>query len=56
MLAGQAAADLDAEFEDIGAGAFGLGELLRVVGVEQDQRMQIAVAGVEDVGDREAVA
>ena len=34
----------------------GLVEALRVVGVEHDQRMQVAVAGVEDVGDLQAVA
>ena len=56
MLAGEAAADLDAELQDVGAGVLGLLQLARVVGVEQDQRVQIAVAGVEDVGDLEPVA
>ena len=56
VLAGQAAADLDAELQDVGAGRLGLLQLAGVVGVEEDQRVQVAVAGVEDVGDREAVA
>ena len=34
---------------------FGLVEFARLVGVVEDQRMQIAVAGVEDVGDAQAV-
>ena len=38
-------------FEDVGAGLLGLRELVGIVGVEEDQRMEVAVAGVEDVGD-----
>ena len=55
VLAGQAAADFDAQFQDVGAEVFRLVEAGRVVGVEHDQRMQVAVAGVEDVGDLQAV-
>ena len=51
VLAGQHAADLDAEAQDVGAERLGPLQLARLVGVVEDQRMQIAVAGVEDVGD-----
>jgi hypothetical protein len=51
VLAGQHAADLDAKAQDIGAKTFGLLQFARHVGVVEDQRMQIAVAGVKDVGD-----
>ena len=56
MLAGQAAADLDAQLQDVGAEFLGGMEAGGIVGIEHDQRMQIAVAGVEDVGDLQAVA
>src|SRR6516225_2422484 len=55
MLAGEDAAHLDAEPEDVGTEILGLLELTGLVGVVEDERMQIAVARVEDVGDREAV-
>ena len=55
VLAGQHAADLDAELEDFGAELLGLLQLARLVGVVEDQRMQIAVAGVEHVGDAQPV-
>ena len=51
VLAGEAAADLDAELQDLGAGFLGLLQLARLVDVEEDQRVQVAVAGMEDVGD-----
>jgi hypothetical protein len=51
VLAGQHAADLDAELEDVGAERLGALQLARLVGVVEDQRMQVAVAGVEHVGD-----
>ena len=56
MLAGQAAAELDAQLENLRAAQLGALELARIVGVVEDQRMQIAVAGMEDIGDAEAVA
>ena len=56
MLAGQAAADLDAELQDVGAELSRRVEAGRVVGVEHDQRMQVAVAGMEDVGDLQPVS
>ena len=49
VLAGDGAAHRDAELEDLGAERLGAMQLVAVVGVEQDQRMQVAVAGVEDV-------
>jgi hypothetical protein len=55
VLAGDGAADLDAQFENLAAEGFGPGEFAGLVGVEQDQRMQVAVAGVEYVGDRQTV-
>src|SRR4051812_45749999 len=48
VLAREHAADLDTESEDLGPELFGLVELARLVGVIEDQRMQIAVAGMED--------
>src|SRR3546814_15021439 len=55
MLAGQHAADLDAELQDVGAEVLRLLQLARLVGVVEDERMQVAVAGVKDVGDAQAV-
>ena len=55
MLAGQHAADLDAEPQDVGAERFGAVELARLHHIEDDQRMQIAVAGVEHVAETEPV-
>ena len=56
VLAGQAAADLDAEPQDVGAERLGLLEVARLVGVVEDQRVHVAVAGMEHVGDPEPVA
>src|SRR4051812_21046974 len=53
VLAGEAAADLDAELQDVVARPLGLFHLARLVDVEQDQRVQVAVAGVEHVGHAE---
>ncbi len=55
MLAGEHAADLDAEPEDVGAELLGAIELAGIVGVIKDQRMQIAIAGVKHIGDAQAV-
>ena len=55
VLAGQHAADFDAEAQDVGAEGLGAFEFARLVGVVEDQRVQIAVAGMEDVGDAQAV-
>ncbi|MNV74834.1 hypothetical protein D3C71_1680860 [compost metagenome] len=56
MLARQATAGVNTELEDIVAGGFGARRILRVVDVVEDQRMHVAVAGVEDIGDAQAVA
>ena len=55
MLAGERAARVDAGFEDL------LGELARALGlarlgVVEDERVEVAVAGVEDVADAQPVA
>ena len=55
VLAGDGAAHGDAEVEDLGAEGLGAMQLVAVVGIEQDQRMQVAVAGMEDVGAAQAV-
>ena len=54
VLAGEHAADLDAQPQDLGAERLGPLELARRVGVVEDQRVQIAVAGMEHVGDAQA--
>src|SRR6476646_5233643 len=56
MLSGEAAAELDAKLEDLSAAHLCALKLGTVVGVVKDQRMQIAVAGMEDVDHAEAVA
>ncbi len=56
MLARETAAHLDAEPQDLGACFFGFGSLLRLVGVIHDQGMQVAIAGMEDVRNFEAMA
>ena len=54
MLAGDRAAELDAEGEDLGGQLLGALDGAVLAAVEEDQRMQVAVAGVEDVGDPDA--
>ena len=56
VLAGQYAADLDAAPENIGAEFFGPLELIGIIGVVTDQRMQIAIAGMEYIGHAQLVA
>ena len=55
MLAGQAAADRDAQLQDLRARQLGAARLVGVVGIVEDERMQVAVAGVEHVRHLEAV-
>ncbi len=55
VLAGQDAADLDAKLEDFGAQRLGALQLARLVGIVEDQGVQVAVAGMEHVGDPQAV-
>ena len=51
MLASEHAADLDAKLEDLGTERLSAREFVRLVGIVEDQRMQVAVAGMEHVGD-----
>jgi len=55
MLAGDGAADLDAQFQQASAQFLGALQFAGLVGVEQDQRMQVAVAGMEDIGHAQSV-
>ena len=55
VLAGDGAAHGDAGFQDVGAKQLAAVQLVGIVGIEQDQRMQVAVAGVEHVGAAQAV-
>src|SRR5579883_1275298 len=55
MLAADAAAFAHAELENLAAEGLRPGEFVRDVGIEEDQRVQIAVAGMEDVGAAQAV-
>ena len=55
VLAGDGAAVGDAQFEDFAAERLGAGKFARLVGIEQDQRMQVTVAGMKDVGAAQAV-
>ena len=55
VLAGEAAAGRDAHLQDLRPGELGAARLVLVVAVIEDQGMQVAVAGVEDVGDLETL-
>src|SRR5262249_40657180 len=55
VLAGQAAANVDAQLQDISPGLLGGGELGGVVRIIENERMQVAIAGVKDIGDLHAV-
>jgi len=50
VLAGDRAAHRDAGLQDVGAELLAPVQLVGIVGIEQDQRMQVAVAGMEHVG------
>ncbi|MNY49296.1 hypothetical protein D3C86_1847050 [compost metagenome] len=50
MFAGDAASDFHAQFEDLAAEGFGPFQFAGLVGVEQNQRVHVAVAGMEHVG------
>ena len=56
MLAREHAADVTHSLQDFRAERLGPLELARLVGVVEDQRMKVAVAGVEDIGDAQPVA
>ncbi|CAI8810606.1 hypothetical protein EMIT0373P_20256 [Pseudomonas chlororaphis] len=55
VFAGDAAADRDAQLEDLAAQGFGAVQFAGLVGVEQDQRVHVAVAGMEHVGHPQLV-
>src|SRR5438046_414347 len=55
MLAGQHSTDCDAELENIGTKGLGALDLAGLVGVIENKWMEIAVAGMEDVRNREPV-
>ena len=55
VLSGDGAAERDAGFQDLGAEELAAVQLVGVVGVEEDQRVQVAVAGVEDVAAAQCV-
>src|SRR5262245_59673784 len=56
VLAGEHAPHLDAVLEDVGPEAFRLLELARLVAIVENERVEIAVAGMEHVGDAQPVA
>ncbi len=55
VLAGDGAAHLHAGLEDVGAKQLGAVQLIAVVGVKQDQRMQVAIAGMKDIAATQLV-
>lgn len=55
MFAGQDTADFDAELQDFRTEFLGAFQFARLVGVIHDQRVEIAVAGVEDIGNPKSV-
>jgi len=55
VLARQNAPDLDAKLEDFAPELFCFLQFTGVVGIIEDQRMQISIACMKDVGDTEAV-
>jgi len=55
VLTGQHAADLDAELQYIGSKSLGSLDLFGPIGIIQDERVKIAVAGMEHVGDGEPI-
>ena len=55
VLAGDGPSDLHTQLQDLAAQFLGALQLSGVVGVVKDQGVQVAVAGVEDVGHRQSV-
>ena len=55
VFARQRAADLHAQAQNVRAEFLGLAQFFGVVGVKQDQGMQVAVASVKHIGDPQAV-
>jgi hypothetical protein len=55
VFAGDRAAHGHAGLQDVGAEQLAAAQLVGVVGIEQDQRVQVAVAGMEHVGAAQLV-
>src|SRR4051812_24795967 len=55
MLAGDGAAHANTEFEDLATCRDGVRGLLRVPIVEEYERVQVSVPGMEDVADRQPI-
>ena len=55
VLARHRAAHRHAGFQNVGAKQFGPVQLLRVIRIEQDQRMQVAIARMKNVAAAQAV-
>ena len=55
VLTGEHAADLDAKTQDVGTKLLRFLQFPRCIGVIEDQGMQVAVAGMEDIGDAKSV-
>ncbi len=51
MFPTDAAANFNAEFEDLPAQFFRAGKFTGFVGIEQDSRVHVAVSGMKDVGN-----
>ena len=55
VFAGDGAADFNADFQDPAAQLLGSLEFALDIGIIEDQRMQVAVAGMENIDDRQLV-
>lgn len=55
VLARQHATDGNAELQDVGAKRLGSFKFARLVRIVEDERMQIAVSGMKDVGDPQSI-
>src|SRR4051794_33139687 len=55
MFARQHAAKFDADPQDVGTKGFGALHFIGLIGIEKDERMQVAVAGIKNIGDAKIV-
>src|SRR5262245_40977059 len=55
VLSGKNAANLDTKFKDVCAEFLGPLQLAGHIGVVENKRMQIAVAGMENIGNTQAI-
>src|SRR5215813_13591056 len=56
VLPGQHASDFDAEFQDIGAESLGPFDLAGFVGIIKDERVEVAVTGMEYVSNGQLIS